>query len=250
MIDIPMITLGRLSAENHSFQWVNILYPYLRSDIKTIIQSLGYTDTSGECPDFEADYLLHSADKIVSKSAWLGFFIRSSGGFYPDEAFMEANFPDPIHDVDPDLVMYAVYKFNGQCADNIKKVYDAYMGTYNPLHNYDMVEDEDYKPLVKETITNKTKSDTNTSTDVYGFNSASPVPSGKSNVNQLEANNVNTIETTYDGAVNNTHKTRKGNIGVMSTQDLIKQELELRKLEIINLIFEGIDSVLTQSVYR
>ena len=250
MIDIPMITLARLSAENSSFQWTNILYPYLRSDIKLIVQALGYTDTSGECADFEVDYILHSGDKIVSKSAWLGYLIRANGGLYPDDAFMEANFPDPIHDVDADMILYAVYKFNAQCADNIKKVYDAYMGAYNPLNNYDMTEDIDYKPLVKETITNKTKSDTNTSTDVYGFNSASPVPSGKSNVNQLEANNENTIETSYDGSVNNTHTTRKGNIGVMSTQKLIEEELELRKHEILNMIFDGLDEVLTQSVYR
>lgn len=250
MIDIPMVTLGYLSAE-HSFPFAgNLLYPYLRADIKVIVQALGYAESSGECMDFEVDYLAHSADKIVSKTAWLRYLIHANSGAYPSEAFMESNFPDPIHDIDEDLFMYAIDEFNHDCADNIKKVYDAYMGTYNPLNNYDMVEDEDYKPLVKETITNKTKSDTNTSTDVYGFNSASPVPSGKSNVNQLEANNVNTIETSYDGAVNNTHKTRKGNIGVMSTQDLIKQELELRKLEIINLIFDGIDSVLTQSVYR
>ena len=222
------------------------LYQYLSTDIKSVLSALGYDSSRGE--DFEFDYFTHSADKQVSRATLIQAWLTWTEGKIEDP---DTEWEDIL--TDHDVLIEAIKEFNARWSDNIKKVYDAYMGTYNPLNNYDMEEDIDYTPAVTTTTTSKTASKTKTENDnsIYGFNSATPVPSNKSEAttSQLQADNETEVSTSYDGETDNTHTERKGNIGVMSTQDLIGQEVSLRKLEILELIFNGLDSVLCQAVY-
>ena len=43
--------------------------------------------------------------------------------------------------------------------------------------------------------------------------------------------------------------TRKGNIGVTTTQQMINSELELREYNLIEVIYSDIDSILTLKIY-
>lgn len=98
---------------------------------------------------------------------------------------------------------------------NVKwnKLYDTLMQEYNPIYNYNMEENEELKM----------------SNDVYGFNSQSNVP--------------NTLGT-------NIRKfNRKGNIGVTTTQRMMKEEFEVRKIELFSIIYKDIDSVLCLLIY-
>lgn len=222
------------------------LYAYLSDDIKTVLNGLGYD--SSRATDFEIDYFTHSADKQVARAVLIQAWLEMTDGDIEDP---DITWDDVIED--HDVLIEAVKEFNARWSDNIKRIYAAYTDTYNPLNNYDMEEDIDYTPAVTTTTTSKTASKTKTENDnsIYGFNSATPVPSNKSEAttSQLQADNETEVSTSYDGETDNTHTERKGNIGVMSTQDLIGQEVSLRKLEILELIFNGLDSVLCQAVY-
>ena len=247
----PKVTL--LECYQHWNLWVSgqSIYPYLRDDIKGILTSLGYETEGGAdgASRFEMDYILHSGDKRIARQVFLSFVINASG---------YENIPSPTmedweNNIDGDLFIKAVEQFNARCADNIKSIYDAYTTEYKPLENYSMTEDTDYTPLAKQTVksSNKSKTDTTTDVGVYGFNSTVAVPSSStdSGTTQLKADNEMETETSYDGKADNTHHERSGNIGVTTSQQMLESEIKLRKLEILELIFQGLDEVICQSVY-
>ena len=114
-----------------------------------------------------------------------------------------------------------------------KRIYDAMMSTYNPINNYDM--EEIRTPNLSTGVTASAES----KTGVFGFNGTSAKDSA-----------------TNDGSSNSTTSltgtdtlTRSGNIGVTSTQQLITQELELRKHDFYRIIYSDIDSILCLKIY-
>lgn len=103
---------------------------------------------------------------------------------------------------------------------------------YNPIHNYDMTEDEKVNTYLE----------TSDNVDKYtnGFNSSTASPTDKSE---------NTITVDGDWDNNKRQLTRKGNIGVTTTQQMLEAEIKLRQYNILEQMFEDVDSVLTLSVY-
>lgn len=247
----PRVTLLECYQHWNLFVDGQAIYPYLRDDIKAILTSLGYATEGGAdgASRFEMDYITHSGDKQIARQVFLSFLINGNGF---------ENIPSPTieqweDEVDGDLFMMVVAQFNARSADNIKSVYDAYTTEYKPLENYSMIEDTDYTPKAKQTVTssNKSKTDTTTDVGVYGFNSTVAVPSSTtdSGTTQLKADNEMETTTSYDGESDNTHHERSGNIGVTTSQQMLESEIKLRKLEILELIFQGLDEVICQSVY-
>lgn len=103
--------------------------------------------------------------------------------------------------------------------------------TYNPINNYDMVEE----------TTRNIKIDNTNYDNVFAFNTSSTdgVPSGKSG-------------TTTEGLAedNVESHTRSGNIGVMTTQALMNEELSLRnKHNFIDHIMADVDTVMCSAIY-
>ena len=137
--------------------------------------------------------------------------------------------------------------------DNWERIYKTYfVDTYNPLNNYDM-EQKRTPNLTHDTdIDRKSKvtTDTDGKTSIVPFNSTTPLEvsetEGGSTVEELLADNHVDSKTTETGTDT---LTRKGNIGVMSTQDLINQELNLRRFDFIKRIFKDIDSVLLRDYW-
>lgn len=153
------------------------------------------------------------------------------------------------------------------------KQYAVLLAQYNPIENYSMTEEE--KPNITRTETpniehNRTttaKSDysvtttTDTNSDVYGFNSNSPVP-------QAETNGGSTVTTQGDADKNVTTEneretgtrtqtetgnrtlTRSGNIGVTTSQQMIQSEIELWEWNFIETVFNDVDKVLTTPKYN
>jgi len=112
-------------------------------------------------------------------------------------------------------------------------IFNSLHSEYNPIHNYDMSEEE------------KVGSKISTSSDVkvgtYGFNSSTSVPQSDNNSSTVsEGNKEDNVR----------ELTRKGNIGVTSSQNLIEQEIDLRtKHKMLEIIFEDLDSLLFSDVY-
>ena len=157
--------------------------------------------------------------------------------------------------------------------ENWNKIYKAYIDSnYNPIHNYDMNEEEVLSGTrdvnIDNTSTNESKNSvkmkTTTSNDnnqnYYGFNSDLPVPTNSSNSqdeNIVEGNlednktNVNSQSNSKTKYAQNNDRTlvRKGNIGVKTTQSMIEEELELRRKNFFNMLMNNIDEILTLNIY-
>ena len=118
-----------------------------------------------------------------------------------------------------------------------QRVYDALLVEYKPLDNYDMTEIT--TPGVKKTI--KVKNDQKAEGSVYAFNSTTPV---KVSVNEGtgEANN-NYSEESYTGF--DTLK-RSGNIGVVTSAQMLAGELEVRKNTFLEIVYRDTDTILTR----
>ena len=177
------------------------------------------------------------------------------------------------------------------------KLYKVLSAEYNPIENYSMTEEETpditrtetpditrtETPDITRGKTTSAKSDftvttnSDTATDVYGFNSSSPVPQGESNGNSTVTtqgdadNNVTTENETETGTRNITETgtrtetetgtrteretgkrtlTRSGNIGVTTSQQMLESEIKLWEWSFYETVFKDVDTVLTAPKYN
>lgn len=193
------------------------------------IQTLGGTDgvwkdtSNDDLEEIATMYFVHSANKRLSPICRL----------YNENA------------VDLDAFTSRVAKsMYIRFGANWKKVYDAYFKTdYKPLENYDM--EEVSTPRVETTTESNTATDLINSQkgDIYGFNSSDPVPSNENEITtsgDFDKNHSKSV-VSRDGTDT---LTRHGNIGVMSSQKLLSEETEVRKLDYWEKVFCDIDRVL------
>ena len=117
--------------------------------------------------------------------------------------------------------------------DKWNRLYDAFITrVYNPIENYSMTESEKTNSKVKVTSSG--------TAGTYGFNSDTSVPTGESST-----------ETTSEGNAddNNRTLTRSGNIGVTTSQQMLKSEIELRKWNFANMLYDDVDSICCLCLY-
>ena len=150
---------------------------------------------------------------------------------------------------------------------------------YDPIANYDMTEimtdDETVIEYGKteDTTTGNTHTKTGTETEtpavsvttddsVYGFNSSNDVPTNKreetpSGTNEIEYDTSDvdsgSVGTDYGGSDTHTRNytlTRRGNIGVTTSQQLLQSERDLWKWNFfMDVVFPDVDRVLTIEIY-
>ena len=114
------------------------------------------------------------------------------------------------------------------------KIYQSLVASvYNPINNYDM--EETRTPNLSTGVTASAES----KTGVFGFNGTNAKDSAS---NDGSSNSTTTLTGTDT-------LTRKGNIGVTTTQQMITQELELRKHDFYRIIYSDIDSILCLKIY-
>lgn len=201
----------------------------------------------------------HSGDKETSPL--LDKFIEQNGGNATPEVLTEEQITTLAN------ILYTRYGVQWG------KLYKVLFAEYNPIENYSMTEEEtpditrtetpditrDKTISAKSDFTVTTNSDT--ATDVYGFNSASPVPQGESNGNstvttQGDADkNVTTENETETGTrtERETGKrtlTRSGNIGVTTSQQMLESEIKLWEWNFYETVFKDVDTVLTVPKYN
>ena len=162
--------------------------------------------------------------------------------------------------------------------DNWIRRWEALQAEYSPLENYSMVENmnddvtehEKGTTMTRTLNTEKTRTGTETTTpdteitaegSVYGYDSSQPSPSDKavtttSGTNETEydladaeTGTVTDAETGTDTDTRNYELTRKGNIGVTTSQQMLQAELEVRTYDFFKSVYEDIDKVLTIPVY-
>jgi len=132
------------------------------------------------------------------------------------------------------------------------RAYNALVADYNPLNNYDMTEHEDNE-IVDDSLTNvsgsanSNKTTTNSTHNVYGYNSSSATPSESDSVT---SGSDTDLDTNYDNTrtIDRT-LTRSGNIGVTTSQMMLESELQLRVYRFFERVYKDIDSVLVLPIY-
>lgn len=136
--------------------------------------------------------------------------------------------------------------------DNWVRKWDALNEDYAPLDNYNMVENEDYT-LTDDSDTrvqgsaSGNNSYTSASHNVYGYNSSAPVPASDDSANTSTNTDMNTDynnERVMDRTL-----TRRGNIGVTTSQQMLQSELDLRAYRFFEEVYKDVDHVVALPIY-
>lgn len=172
-------------------------------------------------------------------------------------------------------IIYGIY------GDNWTKLWEAFKTKYTPIDNYNIKEvvkrtgkedrtigkDIGTTNTADETVTTtygqKVDSTANSKSYTYGFDSPEAVPTGEQDEVGTEENsgqdttttassstsksNENTIDNVNE--IEDIERTRQGNVGQNSYQELLRQEFELWRWNFFTQVFEDVDKFLVLSVY-
>lgn len=153
--------------------------------------------------------------------------------------------------IDKDLMTMLTQVIIERYGDKWNRLYNTLITQqYNPLENYSMEESEKLKLANVDSVkTNSSDSGTSNSTnDNYGFNSITAQPATKSTAttSTTSTNNVDGTKTTDSDKT----LTRKGNIGVTTSQQLLESEVILRNKYLFqDIIFKDLDDILMLDIY-
>lgn len=150
-------------------------------------------------------------------------------------------------------------------ANKWTRLWDVNASEYDPLENYNMTEDGTETPTGKEkfershTGHNTTESvglavDNEQTQTLYGMNSSTGVPAGKTNT---ASKNTITVtpgatdkeEKSFDQRVDTHHLTRTGNIGVTTSQQMAQAEIDLWQWNFWLQVFEDLDTTFCLDCY-
>lgn len=253
-IEIVTPILGVESIQRGTFT----VEPFTYGVFDTIAQILSDLEEPpayvGILSGLDFDYLTnHASSKAVSNLPHI--MLAQNGEMNPDT----------------DCIKFLCYKDRYKLAERIlarfgdawAHIYDVLVAEYAPLENYNMHEvttpnltDEHGASLdYKKGRTRSVNSNIDTSESVYGFNSATAIPSRNGNTSGSALNNVETEDETQAGKLVDTHTgtntiDRTGNIGVTTSQQMLQSEIELRvKNHMEDIIFNDVDQVLTTAGY-
>lgn len=214
--------------------------------------------------NLDTSYLIYLDMSVCAKG-----FDRSLGRLYD---YLESNFV-PQNDIAQHMASTVLSIYNNAWSYQ----YKALNTEYNPINNYDSVENSTDTHEYTGTQTTEheaTKNNTDTpditrtsngSNDsagsLYGFNSTSAVPSDEAN-GKSQSTDKETGTVTSNGTENGTNTrtdnlketithelTRSGNIGVTTSQQMIESELELRKKQFYNIMIRDIINFLCLPIY-
>lgn len=204
---------------------------------------------------------LQTEDK---NSLWINYLFNHSGN--KEESCLLSNYVF-VNDNSLDILNNIIKNIY---LDKWNKLYNVLNSEYNPIENYNRVENTTINNTGNETTneninnsevltgghtnnnTNENihkvsafndvnfsndSNDVNNSTDEFIYNNETKTNTG---TNTSSKNNTGT---------NETHSTISGNIGVTTTQQMIVSEIELRKYNIVNEFYSDLDNLLTIGIY-
>ena len=187
-------------------------------DANAVLVSILSTSNS----DFTLDYLGNRLDKILSP-----LYQRLIEHY------------DDIITANSKLWVIALDKY----FDNWNRIANAFFSDYNPISNYDLTEHEGTAVNSKVVTTTK---DNITDNKLAGFNSDD---TDLSTTTKSENNSEVTSEGSDEDNTSSRDLTRSGNIGVTTSQQMIESELELRKKNIYDIIYNDLDKLLFLDYY-
>ena len=155
-------------------------------------------------------------------------------------------FPDD-HELNNEKKAMLAYLIAEKFYPSWSKVYAALLVEYEPLDNYNM-EETRTPGATKKTAVATDSTITNGSTGkIYAFNSGDTTPApatqadGTSTTTGLPTKNY--TEESYTGYDT---LTRKGNIGVTTSQQMLQAELDVRRQTFLEIVYRDTDTILTR----
>lgn len=132
-------------------------------------------------------------------------------------------------------------------------LYAIYEAEYNPISNYDMVESEQTEAETESVVEGQSERDGSTTAsdnlNTYGFNSSSAVPRDANSGGGTNHDEETDGQETTGSAVGTRNLTRSGNIGVTTTQQMMNQEIELWKWNLLNQVLDDVANFLTLKIF-
>lgn len=199
------------------------------------------------------DKLKDYAEFITAPEGLNSIYIgERSGGKYASEIVL-AQLTNGQIDADgvDNLARIACSKY----LTNWNKLFNTLTLQYDPLENYNRTEILSNSDSDVQTPTNWKKTDTSlladnsekTSNSVYGFNSSNPVPESES-----EKTSAHKITSEQSGSFTTTHNYGRksetfGNIGVMTSQQMLQSEREVAEWNFWEKVFNDLDMLLTKN---
>ena len=126
---------------------------------------------------------------------------------------------------------------------------------YNIVYNYNDTINNDSENKTSAFDNNAYQPNTKTTNNTTSNQETTSNSNQESNNSQTQTiNNTQNQDLSRNESMTTTNKgtetlTRKGNIGVTTTQQMVMQEVELRKHNLIDIMFNDIDSILTINLY-
>ena len=225
----PIIKLSAiLHEEGNTYEdWVNPeLYAMLTHDTGSQGDATGQGDT------LSIDYLLNRQDKYFSP-----LFERMLNHYGSDYTGLANRIS---------LILITKY------LKGWSKLADAFFADYNPIQNYDMKEHEesDGTNKVATEMTDSTETHETVINKYNGFNSGDSVKVSESTNDGEGSKTTSGTQAKNETAIDNERDlTRSGNIGVTTSQQMIESEYNLRKKNLLDLIYKDIDNILFIDIY-
>ena len=219
----PIIEFGIIinDPENTALDWVN-------PKLKELFAHDSEGGASGKGDNLSLEYLLNRQDRISSP-----FFERLKDHYLSNDQQSESQ--NQI-DLSHRIALLMITKF----LTNWSKLADAMFADYNPIDNYNMVENRK-TDFEEHTVTDSSEKTTN---KYSGFNTDE-----MKNVSESESEgDIDTTKTDSGSSANN-ELTRRGNIGVTTSAQMIEGEIKLRQKNLIDVIYKDIDTLLFIDYY-
>lgn len=195
------------------------------------------------------------------------------------EDFIEDNEGEPLTVLQLNTLANIIY---AKYHRNWEELYKSLNYEYNPIHNYNMSETEteelrEVSGKTKNTTDNYThngstsansnssgSSSDNQDNSTYGFNSVSSVPTDESDTartyndgtvssgtsSDTSSNTSNDVESGNRDNTNSRKLDKSGNIGVTTTQKLVREERELWLFDFFQTIYKQVNEVMTIPYYN
>lgn len=197
-------------------------------------------------------------------SLWINYLYNHSG--HKEESCLLSNYVF-VNDNSLDILNNIVKNIY---LDKWNKLYNVLNSEYNPIENYNRVENTTINNTGNETtnenINNSevltgghTNNNTNENThkvsafnDETFSNDSNDVNTSSDKFiydNETKTNTATNTSSKNNTGKNETHSTISGNIGVTTTQQMIVSEIELRKYNLIDEFYSDLDNLLTIGIY-
>lgn len=157
---------------------------------------------------------------------------------------------DAVRNVNIQLATLIFQKY----LDKWNRLANALFADYNPIENYNMSETgtRDKTTSVDTDMTTSSETESTDTSKYSGFNS------GDSFNNVTESDHNGSVEQTTSGLSTknkqiddeDTTLTRSGNIGVTTSQQMIESEIELRRHQMNEIMYDDLDKILFLDIYE